>query len=431
MNKNWQLVPLDKAVQINPSVRLKKGKIYPFVSMQSVKPGQQWTDAQEWREFSGGGARFQHGDTLMARITPSLEHGKITRFRGAEPDSVGFGSTEFIVFRGRPGVTNDDFVFYLIKSPLVHSYAVSQMTGTSGRQRVPTDSLKHLTIPLPSLTEQKAIAHILGTLDDKIALNRRMNATLEAMARALFKAWFVDFEPVRAKMSGRWQRGQSLPGLPAHLYDLFPDRLVPSELGEIPEGWYILSLDEIATYLNGIAWQKYRAKEGSPTLPVIKIRELRDGFSAATNYTHTDVPQELIIQDGDIIFSWSGTLLVKIWTRGIGVLNQHLFKVVSDSYPKWFYYHWTLEYLKQFQGIASDKATTMGHIKRRHLSEAKVLAPQPELLTEMSDIMEPLLQKQIRISVESRLLTQLRDTLLPRLLQGDLEVPTSNDNPTL
>jgi Restriction endonuclease S subunits len=118
------------------------------------------------------------------------------------------------------------------------------MTGTSGRQRVPTDSFDHLTVPIPPLPEQRAIAHILGTLDDKIELNRRMSETLEQMARALFKAWFVDFEPVRAKMEGRWRRGESLPGLPAHLYDLFPDRLVDSELGEIPEGWRVGTVDE-------------------------------------------------------------------------------------------------------------------------------------------------------------------------------------------
>ncbi len=102
--------------------------------------------------------------------------------------------------------------------------------------------MKSSSHPLP---EQRAIAHILGTLDDKIELNRRMNETLEEMARALFKSWFVDFEPVRAKMDGRWRRGESLPGLPAEHYDLFPDRLAPSELGEIPEGWEVKELGAV------------------------------------------------------------------------------------------------------------------------------------------------------------------------------------------
>ena len=126
-------------------------------------------------------------------------------------------------------------------------------------------------VDIPPVPEQRAIAHILGTLDDKIELNRRSNETLEAMARTLFKAWFVDFEPVRAKMEGRWQRGQSLPGLPAHLYDTFPDRLIESELGEIPEGWEMRSLDSIANYLNGLALQKFPPESETEFLPVIKI----------------------------------------------------------------------------------------------------------------------------------------------------------------
>ena len=182
----------------------------------------------------------------MARITPSLENGKTARYQATGDKEAANGSTEFIVIRGRPGVTDDEYAYYLTSWSGVRDYAISQMTGTSGRQRVPVGSLDHLIVPLPPLPEQRAIAHVLGTLDDKIELNRRMNETLEEMARALFKSWFVDFEPVRAKMDGRWRRGESLPGLPAEHYDLFPDRLVPSELGEIPEGWAVRPLGEVA-----------------------------------------------------------------------------------------------------------------------------------------------------------------------------------------
>ncbi|MGC9261848.1 MAG: restriction endonuclease subunit S, partial [Phycisphaerae bacterium] len=148
-------------------------------------------------------------------------------------------------------MSDTDYAYYLTKWEGVCGYAISQMTGTSGRQRVPTAALDNLKIQLPPLPEQRAIAHILGTLDDKIELNRRQNETLEAMARTLFKAWFVDFEPVRAKLEGRWQRGQTLPGLPAHLYDLFPDRLVESELGEIPEGWEVGRIADLAEVMSG------------------------------------------------------------------------------------------------------------------------------------------------------------------------------------
>ena len=214
MAGEWRELPFSEAVQINPPVRLERGKKYPFVDMGALNPGARSAFATEEREFSGGGSRFEHGDTLMARITPCLENGKIARFCALQGSGVGHGSTEFIVIRGRPGVTHTDFAYYLTLWEGVRGYAISHMTGTSGRQRVPTDCLQHLTVPIPPLPEQRAIAHILGTLDDKIELNRRMSKTLEAMARALFKAWFVDFEPVRAKVEGCWRRGNPLLPLP-------------------------------------------------------------------------------------------------------------------------------------------------------------------------------------------------------------------------
>ena len=237
----WRDMPFSEAVQINPRVRLERGETYPYVDMASVNANYRSVLAPTRRKYSGGGSRFQCGDTLMARITPCLENGKIACF---VPSTLGsntpaYGSTEFIIIRGRTNTTLTDFVYYLTRWDGVRNYAIDQMTGTSGRQRVPTSCFDHLLVPIPPLPEQRAIAHILGTLDDKIELNRRMNQTLEAMARALFKSWFVDFEPVRAKMEGRWRPGESLPGLPAHLYDLFPDRLVDSDLGEVPEGWEV------------------------------------------------------------------------------------------------------------------------------------------------------------------------------------------------
>jgi len=196
MTGEWRELTFSEAVFINPPVRLERGCHYPFVDMSAVSPEFRCAYANEEREFSGSGSRFQHGDVLMARITPCLENGKIARFCASESSQVAHGSTEFIVIRGRPSVTHTDFAYYLTLWEEVRGYAISHMTGTSGRQRVPTDSFDHLTVPIPPLPEQRAIAHILGTLDDKIELNRLMSETLEQMARALFKAWFVDFEPV-------------------------------------------------------------------------------------------------------------------------------------------------------------------------------------------------------------------------------------------
>lgn len=276
-------------------------------------------------------------------------------------------------------------------------------------------------LDVPPRSEQRAIAHILGTLDDKIELNRRMSETLETMARALFKSWFVDFDPVRAKLDGRWQRGQSLPGLPAHLYGLFPDRLVDSELGEIPEAWAVKALDEIARFLNGLALQKF-PPSGDDSLPVIKIAQLRTGATVGADRASAGLEPDYIIEDGDILFSWSGSLECVLWTGGRGALNQHLFKVTSTDYPRWLCYLAIHHHLNDFRHIAAGKATTMGHIQRHHLSDAKLAIPPQALLNALGAHFTPLIESLWRRGVESRTLATLRDTLLPKLISGELRV---------
>ena len=278
-------------------------------------------------------------------------------------------------------------------------------------------------IPYPDIgvDEQRAIAHVLGTLDDKIELNRRMNETLEAMARALFRSWFVDLEPVRAKMEGRWRPGESLPGLPSHLHPLFPDRLVPSELGDIPEGWQVRGLDGIADFTNGLALQRF-PPEGDEWLPVIKIAEMRRGYTEKTGKASASIDPKYIVSDGDVLFSWSGSLELVLWSHGRGALNQHLFKVTSDEFPRWFYWGWLHEHLDDFRGIAAGKATTMGHIQRHHLTDAKVAVPPEELLEAANGMLDSLVEQQVAHAVQNRDLATVRDTLLPRLVSGGLRV---------
>ena len=280
-----------------------------------------------------------------------------------------------------------------------------------------------LELDVPPKHEQRAIAHILGTLDDKIELNRRQNETLEAMARALFKAWFVDFEPVRAKMEGRWQRGQSLPGLPAHFYDLFPERLVESELGEIPEGWEMRSLDSIANYLNGLALQKFSPESETEFLPVIKIAQLRAGNTNGADKASTQIKPEYVVVDGDVLFSWSGSLEVEVWNGGRGALNQHLFKITSNEVPKWFYFFATRHHLSDFRAIAAGKATTMGHIQRKHLTDARIAVAPPESMKKLDAVIASQFDQLVSNAQQSRSLAQLRDALLPNLISGELRVP--------
>ena len=277
--------------------------------------------------------------------------------------------------------------------------------------------LERIHVRWPRVNQRAAIANALGALDEKIELNRRMNATLEAMARALFQSWFVDFDPVHAKAEGRQPVGMD-----AETAALFPDSFEDSALGPIPTGWEIRPLDEIAHFLNGLALQKFPVS-GSTSLPVIKIAQLNNGHDTTRADRCSDnIPQDYVVRDGDVLFSWSGSLEVEVWTGGDGALNQHLFKVSSQTYPKWFYYLWTISHLENFRSIAAGKATTMGHIQRKHLSDAKVLVPASVLLLKMGELLSPLVASNTAQMLQAKELERLRDTLLPKLLSGELSV---------
>jgi type I restriction enzyme, S subunit len=303
------------------------------------------------------------------------------------------------------------FAFYFLKA-----LDFDRFNSGSAQPSLNRNFIYPIPIHVPKPAEQKAIAAVLGALDDKIELNRRMNATLEAIARALFQSWFVDIDPVRAKLDGR-----APAGLDPAAAALFPEHFEETVLGHTPKGWEVRSLDKAAHYLNGLALQKYPPGDG-PTLPVIKIAQLRKGDSIGADRCNTDLPPNHVVQDGDVLFSWSGSLEVELWCGGRGALNQHLFKVTSPEFPKWFYYLWTLYHLDEFRLIAADKATTMGHIQRGHLTAAKVLIPPRPLLDAMTRTMSPLIDQLIANRIQSRTLATLRDTLLPKLLSGELSL---------
>ena len=302
------------------------------------------------------------------------------------------------------------YAYFLIKL-----IGLNHLKDGTSNPTLSRDTFGAQALPLPPMVVQRAIAHILGTLDDKIKINRRMNETLEAMARALFKSWFVEFGPVRAKSEGRD------PGLPKPLADLFPDSLEDSELGEIPKGWSIRGLDEIARFLNGLAMQKFPPKEGR-SLPVIKIAQLRAGSTDGADLASADLDPDYVVEDGDVLFSWSGSLECVLWSGGHGALNQHLFKVTATTYPKWLYYLWIHQHLSDFRHIAAAKATTMGHIQRHHLSQAKVLLPPQALLTEVGRYISPFIDAITKNRVEMRTLGKLRDLLLPKLVSGEIRI---------
>ena len=295
-------------------------------------------------------------------------------------------------------VTND-FLFWQLKTPDYIDYISSVKTGSVVRM-VTKKNVEDYVFRCPPKEVRDRISKLLWGLDRKIELNNKINADLEEMAQAIFKNWFVDFEPFK------------------------DGKFVDSELGMIPEGWKVGRLTEIASYMNGLAMQKFPPENNEDSLPVLKIKELGQGFCGTdSDRCSCNIKDECKIHNGDVIFSWSGTLLVDVWCGGDCGLNQHLFKVTSNDYPKWFYYYWTKHHLQEFIHIAKDKAVTMGHIKRGHLEEALVAIPDNDSMEKAHELFEPILSKMISLRLENSRLSLLRDTLLPRLMSGELEVP--------
>ena len=328
-------------------------------------------------------------------------------------------STSMMKLRPDPKKLNSSFAFYFFRSPLGRHQLLknASQVGTPGIGQ-PLASLRACELALPPLDDQLRIAGVLGPLDEKIEQNRRTARALERLARAIFRAWFVDFEPVKAKAAG----AASFPSMPQPVFDALPTRFVDSEIGPVPEGWELKPIATIATFLNGLALQKYPPRGDGEDLRVIKIAELRKGLAEGAAWANGDVAEQYVIGDGDLLFSWSGTLEAEFWFGGKGVLNQHLFKVTSSRFPSWFCFLWIRQHLPWFRAIASSKATTMGHIKRGHLQETPVVVPPNEVLHKANEVIGPIYDLFGQLMIESRKLAAMRDVLLPKLLSGEVRV---------
>lgn len=384
MKFEWKIKKISDIAEINPRESLRKGTVAKKIPMEALQPFTKSISSYQLKPFKGG-TKFRNKDTIMARITPCLENGKIAQVSCLKPDEVGFGSTEYIVFRAKDG-TDPDYLYYLICSQLVREPAIKSMVGSSGRQRVQTDVVANLQIAVPEFDEQKKIGAVLKVLDDKIQLNTEINKNLLQQAQSIFNQEFLSFDG-------------------------------------LPDGWKKSSLLGIADYLNGLAMQKYRPADDEQGLPVLKIKELRQGFcDSNSELCSPSINPEYIVHDGDVLFSWSGSLLVDLWCGGTCGLNQHLFKVTSSKYDKWFYYAWTAHHLQKFAAIAADMATTMGHIKREELAKAEVLIPSQLDYDRIGGLLAPLYDLVIANRIENRKLVSLRDELLPQLMSGQLDI---------
>jgi len=292
------------------------------------------------------------------------------------------------IFKVTPNeeIVDRDYFYFLMKYLKPWFTQIASNKQTTGLGHVTIADIKRMSVLVPSLTMQKKIVDVLKPINDKIQINASINKNLLEQAQSIFTEEFL-------------------------------------MLDRIPDGWQESSLLGIADYLNGLAMQKYRPKDDEQGLSVIKIKELRQGScDFNSELCSPSIKPEYIVHDGDVIFSWSGSLLVDLWCGGTCGLNQHLFKVTSSTYDKWFYYAWTNHHLQKFAAIAADMATTMGHIKREELSKAEVLIPSQSDYDRIGGLLAPLYDLVIANRIVNRKLASLRDELLPQLMSGQLDV---------
>lgn len=335
-------------------------------------------NCNDFNKLISSGCQPSIGDILIAKDGSVMKHVFLVN---KQADYVLLSSIAIV----KPDSKKIDskFLVYAIKSPEVTETILNNYVSGSGVPRIILKDFKKVEISYPKLEEQKAISSVLSSLDDKIDLLHRQNTTLERMAETLFRQWFVE---------------------------------------EAQDDWEEKPLSRIASFLNGLACQKFPPTDALNKLPVLKIKELSSGISENSDWATSNVKPEYIIENGDVIFAWSASLMVKVWDGEKCVLNQHLFKVTSQEFPKWFYLNWCKYHLDEFISISSSHATTMGHIKRGDLDAAMVKVPKTEELSEMTKQMAPLLEKQIINAKQIKTLEKLRDNLLPKLISGEVKV---------
>lgn len=334
------------------------------------------------------GKRYPVFDTYTTMPTKTAKAGDVIMSVRAPVGDLNFTPVDMCLGRGVCGIRmkngNQDFLFYLLKyyMPQLLNKESGTVFGSVNR-----NDINGLELEIPNdMEQQQRIARVLTMLDEKIGENDAINKNLLEQAQSIFTQEFLMFD-------------------------------------RIPDGWQESSLLGIADYLNGLAMQKYRPKDDEQGLPVLKIKELRQGScDFNSELCSPSIKPEYIVHDGDVIFSWSGSLLVDLWCGGTCGLNQHLFKVTSSTYNKWFYYAWTNHHLQKFAAIAADMATTMGHIKREELSKAEVLIPSQSDYDRIGGLLAPLYDLVIANRIENRKLASLRDELLPQLMSGQLDV---------
>lgn len=347
--------------------------------------------------------------------------GDVTRFaRVTERESGWLCGTGCLKVRvGVGDLALPEWVSLALDVPEVKEWLVRHAVGAT-MPNLNTAILSAVPIEVPPIEEQHEAVRVCFALDDRIDLLRRTNTTLEAIAQALFKSWFVDFDPVRAKAEGRDPEGMDAPTA-----TLFPDAM---DSCDRPKGWLAKPLYEAAVFVNGAAYKAFQPNSDSRGLPIIKIAELKNGITAQTAHSDVQMPEKFRLADGDILFSWSGnpdtSIDTFIWAGGQAWLNQHIFRVIPHASDERWFLFLLLRYLRPvFTEMARNKQTTgLGHVTVNDLKRLIVVVPPKDIANEFNGLVSPLLEAMQANVFRSKILSEARDTLLPRLISGKLRL---------
>ena len=383
MKCNWTTKKLSEIAYINPRESLGKGVVAKKVPMDKLQPFCRDIPEFVLEEYKGG-TKFRNGDTIMARITPCLENGKIAKVSVLSDGEVGFGSTEYIVFRAIDGVSDADFLYYLICSPLVRNPAIKSMVGSSGRQRVQTDVVANLDIELPPIEEQRKIGGLLKAIDDKIELNNAINNNLEQQAKALYKDWFFDFSPFSTE-------------------------------GNLPDGWRLGTVGDIIQLHDS----KRVPLSGSERDKMEKIYPYYGATSLmdyVDNYLFDGI-YLLLGEDGTVVDSLGFPILQYVY--GQFWVNNHAHIITGKE-------DFSVEELYLFFSLTNIKSIVTGAVQQKvsqqNLKKVPAIIPSKEALSAFDDLIQPIFAQIRNLRDENARLADLRDTLLPRLMSGELDV---------
>ncbi|MFV9474154.1 restriction endonuclease subunit S [Advenella sp. RU8] len=441
---------ITEVVDFNPPRPIKRGAIAPFVDMAALAENQRDIAYVSEREFAGGGSRFRNGDTLFARITPCLENGKTAKVNALPAGSIAHGSTEFIVMAAKAPEYDEDYVYYLARHPDFRSFAEARMEGTSGRQRVSWQALSDFSFAFPPSDKRQIIGSILRKIDDKIDLNRHLNKTLEAMAQAIFKSWFVDFDPVKAKIAAIEQgedplraamraisgkTNEELDQMPREHHDqlaataeLFSDAMEDSELGDIPKGWEAVPLSKMIQLIGGGTPKRSESSYWAGTIPWFSVRDVPDDsdvwvVDTEEKITETGLQKSStkLLLEGTTIISARGTVGKLALVGKEMAMNQSCYGVIGTEGVGDLFNYFNLK-----ESVEKLKKNTHGAvfdtITQATFETVLCVRPRHSVMKQFDNTVVPLL-KCIKLNVfQNRELAGLRDTLLPKLLSGELTV---------